>query len=110
RDTRTLICAARNEASGTEPPAPERLEMNGYFLFAALALAASLLSVSILAQPLGGVYTVANGNPGGAFDYGDIGDFFDDLEDFGVNAAVILELYDDGGPFISKESYQLGFD
>ncbi|MBX3459820.1 MAG: hypothetical protein KF696_07630 [Planctomycetes bacterium] len=57
-----------------------------------------------------GLYTVASNNPGGAFDYGDIGDFFDDLEDFGVAGPVTLEVSDAGGNFTSTASYELGSD
>jgi hypothetical protein len=59
---------------------------------------------------LSGSYTCANGNPGSAFDYGDIGVFFDDLEQYGVVGPVVLNLFDDGGPFTSNPSYQLGAD
>ncbi len=75
---------------------------------AAIVLAASAQCIS--AQALSGTYTCANGNPGSAFDYADIGDFFNDLESFGVGGAVTLDVYDDGGPFTSSPTYQLGAD
>ncbi len=61
---------------------------------------------------LSGTYTCANGNPGNAFDYGDIGDFFDDLEAVGISGPVVMDVYDDGGPFdaLNKPSYALGRD
>ncbi len=62
------------------------------------------------AQALAGTYTCANGNPSNAYDYGDIGDFFDDLEEYGISASVTLDVYDDGGHFASNDSYKLGFD
>jgi hypothetical protein len=55
----------------------------------------------LCAQGLSGTYTCANGNPGSGFDYPDLGDFFDDLESVGVAGPVVLEVYDDGGPFVS---------
>jgi hypothetical protein len=70
----------------------------------------SILPPFVGAQALSGTYTCANGNPGAAFDYGDIGAFFDDLEDFGVGGPVVLDIYDDGGPFTSAATYQLGAD
>ncbi len=79
-------------------------------LILTLAILISVGAPAVFGQALSGTYTCANGNPGGAFDYADIGDFFDDLENFGLSAHVVLELYDDGGDFTSKESYQLGLD
>ncbi len=79
-------------------------------IFAAMLATCAMSAVPASAQALGGTYTCANGNPGGAFDYADIGDFFNDLEEYGVNAPVVLRIYDDGGPFLSKESYLLGLD
>jgi hypothetical protein len=58
--------------------------------------------------PLSGTITIANGNPGGAFDLADLGEAFDIIESVGLAGPVVLELYDDGGPFISSTSYQLG--
>ncbi len=82
-----------------------------YVKLLALPLFVCVISpVSLNSQPLAGTYTCANGNPGNAFDYGDLGDFFDELEGFGVSGAVTLEVYDDGGVFSSQGSYQLGFD
>jgi hypothetical protein len=74
---------------------------------AAIFLAASVQCIS--AQPLSGTYTCANGNPGGSFDYSDIGDFFDDIENQGVGGSLVLDVYDDGGAFTSKTSYGLGW-
>jgi hypothetical protein len=63
----------------------------------------------IVPPPLaGGTYTIANGNPGSAFDYGDLGVVFDYLEAAGMSGPVTLQLYDDGGPFTSTTSYALG--
>jgi hypothetical protein len=44
------------------------------------------------------------------FDYADIGDFFNNLESHGVSGPVVLDVYDDGGPFTTKRSYALGSD
>jgi hypothetical protein len=77
-----------------------------WFVFVSIAL----LAPTIAAQPLSGTYSCANGNPGNAFDYADVGDFFDDLETHGMGGAVILELHDSGGPFQSRLSYMLGAD
>ncbi|MCB9895346.1 MAG: hypothetical protein H6839_12920 [Planctomycetes bacterium] len=55
-----------------------------------------------------GVITVANGNPGGAFNYADLGDVFNGLETYGVAGPVSIELYDDGGDFTPTDSYRLG--
>lgn len=55
-----------------------------------------------------GTFTASNGNPGGAYDYGDIGDFFNDLETNGIGGDVTLEVYSDGGAFTSAPSYSLG--
>ena len=76
----------------------------GRAMFLALVVA---LTAPLCAQ-LNGLYTCANGNPGNAFDYGDIGDFFNDLEAQGVNGPVTLDVFDDGGPFTSTASYALG--
>jgi hypothetical protein len=65
----------------------------------------ALLAASSLTAQLNGVYTCANGNPGNAFDYPDIGDFFTALENQGVSGPVTLDIYDDGGPFTSTVSY-----
>jgi hypothetical protein len=70
----------------------------------------ALTASAAASQPLSGVYTCANGNPGAAFNYADVGDFFDDIETLGMSGPVTLELYDDGGPFTSKLSYMLGAD
>ncbi len=68
-------------------------------------------TIEVIPIPMpAGTYTVAAGNPGSAFDYADIGAFFDELEDRGVAGPVVLEVYDDGGPFTSVASYQLGGD
>ncbi len=77
-------------------------------LTAVVYLACLIGAACASAQALAGTYTCANGNPGGAFDYADIGGFFNDLEEYGVNAPVVLEVYDDGGTFVSNASYQLG--
>jgi hypothetical protein len=77
-----------------------------FAIIATVLLAAA--AQSLAAQPLSGTFTCANGNPGNAFDYGDIGDFFNDLETFSVRGAVVLDVYDDGGPFTSNWNYQLG--
>ena len=61
-------------------------------------------------QPMAGTFTIANGNPGSAFDYGSLGDVFNLLESSGVSGPVVLELYDDGGSFTSTADYQLGAD
>ncbi|MCA8916899.1 MAG: right-handed parallel beta-helix repeat-containing protein [Planctomycetes bacterium] len=55
-----------------------------------------------------GTVTVANGNPGSAFGYGDLGNLFDDLEAFGMAGPVIVEVYDDGGAFTSSAKYRVG--
>jgi hypothetical protein len=60
--------------------------------------------------PYSGTFTVANNNPGNAFDFGSLGAFFDLLEVAGVAGPVILDVYDDGGSFVSNASYQLGAD
>jgi hypothetical protein len=73
-----------------------------------IALAALIALQGVAAVPLAGTYTCANGNPGNAYDYGDIGDFFKDLETRGVSAPVTLEIYDSGGVFTSKPTYRLG--
>jgi hypothetical protein len=62
------------------------------------------LSTSLTAQPMSGTYTCATGNPGGAFDYADIGLFFTALESTGMGGPVILDVYDDGGVFTSNSS------
>lgn len=71
--------------------------------FLVLAACASPLAA------LNGVYTCANGNPGNAYDYGDIGDFFTALETQGMTGPVTLNIFDDGGVFTSKSSYELGY-
>jgi hypothetical protein len=76
----------------------------------ALAVAVTLISSSLASQAMSGTYTCASGNPGGAFDYADIGDFFNHLETRGVAGNVVLEVFDVGGSFTSKPSYQLGAD
>jgi hypothetical protein len=77
---------------------------------AALALLWVTSAAPLSAQALSGTYTCANGNPGNAYDYGDIGAFFDDLHSYGAAGPVVLEVHDDGGPFVSNASYQLGHD
>lgn len=57
---------------------------------------------------LSGTLTIANGNPGSAFDFGDIGDAFNAIESFGIGGATTLELYDDGGNFTTTTAYGLG--
>ncbi len=73
-----------------------------------ILLALVALAQGLSAQALSGTYTIANGNPGSAYDYGDLGGAFDALELNGVSGPVVLELYDVGGPFTSNGSYQLG--
>lgn len=73
-----------------------------------LVLTVLFLMNTVCGQALVGSYTVAAGNPGNAFDYRDIGDFFDDLETLGVAGPVTLNVFDTGGAFTSGPSYQLG--
>ena len=75
---------------------------------AVLLLVAALCAPSLLNAQLNGSYACANGNPGNAFDFGDIGTFFNALEVQGVNGPVILNVFDDGGPFVATLSYALG--
>jgi hypothetical protein len=49
-----------------------------------MTLLLALALASAAQAQLNGVYTCANGNPGNAFDYGSIGDFFNALEAQGV--------------------------
>jgi hypothetical protein len=58
--------------------------------------------------PMAGSYTISNGNPGGAYDFGDIGDAFDALEKYGISGPVTFDIYDTGGDFTSSASYTLG--
>lgn len=52
--------------------------MNFFSQTAALSVVFIVTSVPLASQ-LSGLYTIAAGNPGNAFDYGDIGDALDDL-------------------------------
>lgn len=79
-------------------------------LAAMIMLLALTTALELRCQALNGTYTVANGNPGNAFDYGDIGTFFDDLETHGVGGAVTLDVFDTGGAFTSTLSFALGVD
>ncbi len=74
-----------------------------------LALLATVLAGTASAQ-LTGTFTCANGNPGSAFDYGDIGAFFDAVEAQGLSGPVVLEVYDDGGAFTSTSAYGIGLN
>lgn len=58
--------------------------------------------------PMAGTFTIANGNPGGSYDFGDIGEAFDALENYGVSGSVTLDVFDAGGPFASGVKYSLG--
>ncbi len=75
-------------------------------LFSVLVICAAATCAS--AQAMSGTYTIANGNPGSAYSFGDLGAAFNALEINGVSGPVVLELYDAGGPFTSNGSYQLG--
>ncbi|MCA8913103.1 MAG: hypothetical protein KDB82_15490, partial [Planctomycetes bacterium] len=72
-----------------------------------LVLAATACVGAQLSAQMSGTYTVANGNPNGVFDYGDLGSAFDDLEANGVSGPVTIEVYDDGGAFTSATNYVL---
>jgi len=72
------------------------------------ALTLTLLACADLPAQLNGIYTCAAGNPGNAFDYGDIGDFITAVNGQGLSGPVTLDVYDDGGPFVSTASYLLG--
>jgi hypothetical protein len=63
---------------------------------------------NIVPPAMQGTYTIANGNPGSAYDFGDLGAAFNALESVGMTGPVVLELYDVGGPFVSSASYGLG--
>lgn len=79
-----------------------------YRMIAGALLVAMAAATALSAQGLSGTYTIANGNPGSGYDYGDLGTAFDALETQGMAGPVTLELYDVGGPFVSNASYQLG--
>jgi len=81
--------------------------MSRVFL-SAIQLAVLALFAPCAHGQLAGFYSCANGNPGTAFDFSDIGVFFDALEAQGVAGPVTLNLFDDGGPFIATTSYALG--
>ncbi|MBZ0135084.1 MAG: putative Ig domain-containing protein [Planctomycetes bacterium] len=64
--------------------------------------------VTVVPPPLNGTYTISNGNPGGTFDFGDIGEAFDFIENYGISGPVVFEIYDTGGTFTSALNYALG--
>lgn len=76
-------------------------------LCAVVCIALAGLASQVSAQ-LAGTFTCANDNPGSAFDYGDIGAFFDAVETQGLSGPVVLEVYDDGGTFTSTSAYGIG--
>jgi hypothetical protein len=59
---------------------------------------------------LAGLYTVVNGSPNA--DFADLGAAIDALSRYGVRAPTTFEVYDDGGPFVSRTetgiSYRIG--